>query len=110
MAHTIELTDGSIHLISSERDMLDLVDEHMGYEARTAIEEILSEHDQDGDYIEELEDDLKGVREHHKEVMEELRKLSEEIAGLIREKEIDRKKLSAVAGEIGILTWRELNV
>ena len=110
MAHTVELADGSIHLISSERDMLDLVDEQMGYEARAALEEILSEHDLDADYIEELENDVKGLREHHKEVMEELRKLSEEIAGLISEKDIDRKKLSAVAGEIGILTWREMNV
>lgn len=110
MAHTIELTDGSIHLISNERDMLDLVDEQMGFYARTELEEMLSEHDLDADYIEELENDVKGLREHHKEVLEELRKLSDEIAGLIREKEIDRKKLSAVAGEIGILTWREMNV
>ena len=110
MAHTIELTDGSIHSISSERDMLYLVDEHMGCEARAELEDMLSEHGLDADYIEELEADLKGVREHHKEVMEELRKLSETIAGLIREKEIDRKKLSAAAGEIGTITWRELRI
>ena len=107
MAHTIELIDGSIHTINSERDILDLVDEHMGFYARTELEDMFSEHDLDADYIEELEDDLKGVREHHKEVMKELRKLAETIAGLIREKDIDRKKLSTVAGEIGSIIWGE---
>jgi hypothetical protein len=41
--------------------------------------------------------------------MTELRKESETIAGLIREKEIDRRALSAAAGNIGCITWREAN-
>ena len=32
------------------------------------------------------------------------------IASLIREKDIDRKQLSAAAGTIGTITWREINV
>ena len=41
--------------------------------------------------------------------MAELRSYSETIAGLIREKEIDRRALSAAAGSIGRITWREVN-
>ena len=110
MAHTIELTDGSIHLISSERDMLDLVDEQMGYEAREAIKDLLLEKDYDESCVEDLESELEGMKDHHREVMEQLQKQSETIAGLIREKEIDRKALSKVAGIIGSVTWREINV
>ena len=40
--------------------------------------------------------------------MAELRQQSEIIAGLIREKEIDRRALSSAAGTIGSITWREL--
>ena len=50
------------------------------------------------------------LRDHHHKGMEELRKLSETEAGLIREKEIDRKALSSVAGKIGKITRREVNV
>ena len=109
MAHVIELTDGSIHTIFGEKDMLALVDEHMGDYARKELEEMLLEHEVDADYLEELESELKGSGEHHIEVMEELRRQSEIIAGLIREKDIDREALSKAAGIIGTITWRELN-
>ena len=58
--------------------------------------------------IEDLEKEVEGLRARHKEVMQELRRQSETIAGLIREKEIDRKALSSAAGAIGSITWREL--
>ena len=44
------------------------------------------------------------------EEMKALRKQSETITELIREKEIDRVKLSHTAGAISMITWRELNV
>ena len=59
------------------------------------------------DYLEKEADSL---RVHHKDVMAQLRQQSETIAGLIREKNIDRKALSTAAGQIGCITWRELNV
>ncbi|WP_274939947.1 hypothetical protein [Chordicoccus furentiruminis] len=110
MAHVIQLTDGSTHTIFGERDIISLVDEYLGYEARTELEELLSEHDPDADYIDELESELKGAKDHHREVMEQLRTQSETIAGLIREKDIDRNALSKAAGVIGSITWRELSV
>jgi len=108
MADVIQLSDGSVHTVFDERDALDLIDRHMGLEMRKWVEGWLSESDDDVAYIEDLEKEADGLRAHHKEVMTELRKQSETIAGLIREKEIDRRALSAAAGAIGCLTWREL--
>ena len=110
MAHMIQLKDGSRHIIFGEVDIIALVDGYLGYEARSVLEELLSEHDPDTDYIDDLEAELKGAKDHHREVMEQLRTQSETIAGLIRKKEIDRKKLSGAAGIIGNITWREMNV
>ena len=108
MADVIQLSDGSVHTLFDERDALDLIDRYMGLELRKWLENLLSESDDDAAYIDDLEKEADGLRAHHKEVMAELRKQSENIAGLIREKKIDRKALSAAAGAIGSITWREL--
>ena len=108
MADVIQLSDSSVHTVFDERDALDLIDRYMGLELRKWLEGWMSEGDDDAAYIEDLEKEAEGLRAHHKEVMAELRKQSETIARLIREKEIDRRALSAAAGAIGCLTWREL--
>ncbi len=108
MADVIQLSDGSIHTIFNERDALELVDRFMGMEMRKWLEGWMSEGEDDAAYIEDLEKEAEGLRTHHKDVMQEFRRQSETIAGLIREKEIDRRALSAAAGAIGSITWREL--
>ena len=108
MADVIQLSDGSVHTLFDERDALELIDRCMGAEMRKWLEDWLSEGDDDAAYIDDLEKEAEGLRAHHKEVMQELRRQSETIAGLIREKEIDRKALSAAAGAIGCVTWREM--
>ena len=110
MAAVITLKNGRNEIVFDERSFLDLVDEHMGSEARRWLEEWLGENDDASDYIDDLEKELAGAKDHHKAVMAQLRQQSETIAGLIREKEIDRKALSTAAGQIGCITWRELNV
>ena len=108
MADVIQLSDGSIHTIFDERDALELVDRCMGMEMRRWLEDWMSEGEGNAAYIDDLEKEAEGLRAHHKEVMQELRQQSETIAGLIREKEIDRRALSAAAGAIGCTTWREM--
>ena len=110
MADVIKLADGSSRVVLGLKDILELIDTHLGDEARGWLEEYLAETDENDGYAEDLEAELKGVRDHHHEVMEELRRQSETVAALIREKEIDRKKLSGAAGIIGSITWREINV
>ena len=103
MAEVLQLSDGSNHTVFDIRDMMELIDSHLGYEARRWLEEYLTEDDDLGDYVSDLEKEVEGVRAHHREVMNSLRAESEKIACLIREKEIDRKQL-------GTITWREVNV
>ena len=110
MAQVIQLKDGSIETVFDLSDVLFLIDTHMGDEVRRWLEDWLSEQEDDADYIDDLEKDLQAAKNHHKKVMRMLREQSEKIAGLIREKEIDRKALSTAAGVIGTATWRELNV
>lgn len=110
MAEVLQLSDGSNHTIFDIRDMMELIDAHLGYEARRWLEEYLAEDDDLGDYVLDLEKEVEGVRSHHQEVMHSLCEESEKIACLIRERDIDRKALSTAAGKIGTITWRELNV
>ena len=109
MVKVITLPDGRNETIFNERDFMELVDRYMGFEARRWLEEQLDGKDGNAGYIEDLEKEADELIAHHKEVMEELRKQSETIAGLVREKDIDRKALSAAAGTIGCVTWREVN-
>ena len=110
MADVITLKNGRNENVFDECDFMELVDEHMGSDARRWLEDWLRDSEDDANYIDDLEKELTGAKEHHKDVMAQLRQQSETIAGLIREKEIDRKALSTSAGQIGCITWRELNV
>ena len=109
MTDVIHLSDGSVHTVIEMRDMLDLIDAHMGDDARSWLVQSMTEKDDLGEYVADLENEVKGLREHYREVMRQLRDESEKIAGLIREKNIDRKALSTAAGRIGSITWRESN-
>lgn len=109
MADVIRLPDGSTHIICDDRDALELVDARLGMDLRQWLEERLSEDDDADAYIADLEKEADGLRDRHKEVMADLRQHSEAIAALIREKEIDRVKLSHEAGAIGCITWQEIN-
>ena len=109
MADVIRLADGSVQTVFDMRYMMELIDTHLGDDARRWLEDHLSESD-DQQYIAHLEDELQRLKDHRQEVMTTLREASEKIATLIREKEIDRKQLSTTAGKISSITWRELNV
>ena len=110
MADVIKLIDGSNYIVFGLKDLLELIDTQLGDEARSWLEEYWAESNDNDEYIEDLEAELKGVRKHHREVMEELGRQSETIAVLIRKNEINREKLSEAAGLIGSITWREMNV
>ena len=106
----IQLKSGKTETVFDLEGLLYLVEQYMGSEARLLLEDLITPENDDAEYIADLEKDIQKLRDHHHEVMEELRKLSETEARLIREKEIDRKALSTVAGKIGTITWREINV
>ena len=108
MADVIQMMDGRVVTVFDTRDLLDLIGNHMGSEIQRLLEERLEEPESLDAYIADLEKDRDDLRVRYKERMAELREQSETIARLIREKDIDRKALSAAAGTIGTLTWRQL--
>lgn len=112
MPHILTLKDGTNHTYMGILDLMDLVETYMGLEMKTAIEEEFNEaelaHYDDDEYIKDLEQENKGLREHHKEVMEELRAESVKLAEEIRQPTQDRRAISNIAGTIGIITGREL--
>ncbi len=110
MPSMISLKNGKTETIFDLEDLLWLVEQHMGEETRRLLEELTAPDDDAAEYIGSLEKEIQELREHHKAVMRELRTLSEEEARLIQEREIDRQALSTVAGKIGTITWREINV
>ena len=112
MGTIITLKDGSNHTVLTILDLMDLVDTYMGAEMKTAIEEEFNEaqlaHADDDEYIRDLEQENKGLRDHHKEVMEKMREASEKLAYEIRQPVQDRRAISNIAGTIGIITGQEL--
>lgn len=105
---TIVLKDKKVATILEPRHMLELVDEYMGYDARVWIEDYMTGADQETADVAAVEDWYEKRIDHYKQVIRELRTHSEKLAGLIREKELDRKAISHEAGQIGVITGREL--
>ena len=110
MANVIQLKSGQVETVFDLDGLLYLVEQHMGSDTRRLLEDSIAEIEDPEQYISDLEKENQRLRDHHHAVMEELRSLSETEARLIQEKEIDRKALSAVAGKIGTITWRECSV
>ena len=110
MPQTIQLKTGKCVTVFDLDDLLNLIGQQMGDDARCLLEEYIADIEDPEQYASELEKEIEKLQHHHHEVMRELRILSETEARLIQEKEIDRKALSNVAGKIGTITWREVNV
>lgn len=111
MAHVIEVK-GKAAVVLGLKDLMELIDQHMGMEFRTALEETLSEtyaSEYKWAQIErEHRSELEEIREHYHNVIRDIRDQSEELAELIREKRLNRNAISKCAGKIGTITWREL--
>lgn len=111
MIYTVEM-HGKVYTVLGMRDMMELIDGHMGSEFRTVLEEMLAE-----TYAEEakwasIEDghnrELDEVREHFRSTVSEIHEESERLAELIRKKRLDRAAISGCAGRIGTAAWRAL--
>lgn len=110
MADMMQMWDGAVRCVFSIDDFIQLVDEYMGMEARRYIEAYLDDSDEAWAYTEELEKERDGWHDHHREVISAIRRHSEKLAGLISEKELDRREISNVCGAIGLITYKEMNI
>lgn len=105
---TIQLKDKKVATIMEPRHMLELVDEYMGYDARVWIEDYIAGADCQTADVAAMETWYEKRIEHYQEVIRELRSHAEKLAGLIREKELNRVAISHEAGQIGVITGKEL--
>ena len=97
---TILLKDKKVATILEPRHMLELADEYMGSDARMWFEDYLAEADSQTADVAAMETYYEKRIEHYAH--------SEKLAGLIREKELNRVAISHEAGQIGVITGREL--
>lgn len=109
MAAVIKMKDEQIQVVMGLRDFLYLVDHYMGDESCRWLEEFMEEKEAENRDYDDLFDYTEKMRVHYKEVMEKLRQRAEKLAGLIQQRELDRKAISNTAGSISVLTWKEAN-
>lgn len=86
MGQVIALPNGKTDTIYGIEDIVRLIGEHIGDDARMFLEDYLAEPSDDAAYAHELEKEIEGLRAHHKEVMRELRSLSEVEARIIQQR------------------------
>lgn len=109
MAQIITTPDGENNIVMDLRDFTDLIDQYLGSEARCWLEGYLSDTYSDEDETQSIMDYYEKKLEEKKAVMAEIRAEAEKLAGLICQKDLDRKAVSNTAGRIGAITWREVN-
>ena len=109
MAHVLTTNSGENVILMDFRDFTDLVERHIGIEARDWLLEYLGDAYGEEPEIDAVINEYENERDSHKQVMEEIRKEAEKLAGLIRERELNRSAISQTAGRIGSITWREVN-
>lgn len=113
MGTLIETPDKKMHTILGTDDLLELVDEYMGYEVKEAIVEAMNEieevHYDDEECIRELNDQCGKLWHKHREVMQEIDEEQLALNDLITAKELDRKAISNVCGELSGIVRGELN-
>lgn len=108
MADMLSLIDGKTEIVFDERDFTELVGRYLGSDAVRWLEAKLDEVQESLDYSDSLEKEMQAEREEFRGVIYEIREQSEILAGLISEPKYDRKKISAAAGRIGVITWENL--
>ncbi len=104
----ITLWDGRTQLVTDKRDMLFLVDEYMGMEARWWFEDEDNERD---DFEKELDDlwkDYEKQQEEHKAVIGEIQTETDKISELLEQKRLNRKAISEALKSVELILWREL--
>lgn len=112
MAHVMKLADDSIQTVFGMDDFLELVDKHMGYEARVFIEEWKSdvEEDRAADVYDrmEAEKELEQVKDHQHSLLCNIREEIEAVDEMLLEDRLNRKKLQIAVKCIWQMINREL--
>ena len=97
----LTLWDGRVENVTDNRDMMYLVDEYMGMEARWWFE------DRDKEQV-DIEKDYEKLQEEHKVVIREIKDVVDKISELLQQPRLNRKAVAEVVKAIDLIVWREL--
>lgn len=104
MAEVLRLKDGTNHIVMDREDLLEVIDFAAGDEVRRAVEEMIrdieEEYEFEADTIDEIRADAEKQRKAYQEKLDHIRNATDGLAEIIQAKEIDRRKLSNMCGEI----------
>ncbi|MCH3988304.1 MAG: hypothetical protein LKG80_06535 [Lachnospiraceae bacterium] len=113
MGRLITLKDGTLVTVLSEKDLLYLIDTHMGQEMKEAVVEWVNEvdlqHADDEECIHELNEMISEDHARYQETMEKILEEAEKLSSLISEKELDCREIPNMVGAIRALANKEVN-
>lgn len=113
MTNTVTTLDKKMHVILCTEDLLTLIEEYMGYDFKEAVVQVMNEqedmHLDDEECIKELNDECGELSKHHRKVMQDIDDIKAQLVDLISAKELDRRAISNLCGDLGMIVSRELS-
>lgn len=104
----LTLWDGRVENVTDNRDMMYLVDEYMGMEARWWFEDRDKEQVDIEKECDDLWKDYEKLQEEHKVVIREIKDVVDKISELLQQPRLNRKAVAEVVKAIDLIVWREL--
>lgn len=104
----ITLWDGRNEPVNEMREMLYLVDEYMGMDARWWFEDWLNEQEDTEKAYDDLWADYEKEQKAHKEAIHEIETEVKKLAEIIEYKDFDAKAAEDALRDIYHILWREL--
>ena len=104
----LTLWDGRVENVTDDRDMMYLVDEYMGMDARWWFEDRNKEQEDIEKEYDDLWKDYEKQQEEHKAVIREIEAETDKLSDLLKQKRLNRKAISDALKAIDLIVWREL--
>ena len=107
MQEVLELNDGTREIVSGVDDLLWVVENYIGTDARRLLVEFLSEDSEATEVMKENDDLYEALakkEEHYQKVLERIYAAQAKLTDEIVRPELDRTRISNIAGEIAVTT------
>ena len=104
----VTLWDGRVENVTDNRDMMYLVDEYMGMDARWWFEDRDKEQEDIEKEYDDLWKDYEKQQEEHKAVIREIEAETDKLSDLLQQSRLNRKAIVETIKAIDLIVWREL--
>lgn len=104
----LTLWDGRVENVTDDRDMMYLVDEYMGMDARWWFEDRDKEREDIEKDYDDLWKDYEKQQEEHKSVIREIKTETDKLSELLQHPRLNRKAIAEAIKAIDLIVWREL--